>query len=303
VSRAALLAPLLVGCGRDRAVDLPAAVTERATERAVEIARRYGVEPLPLEGIDLDTPFSKVRLQDAGLQRSLFFVRDDGTPMLQTRVNLALPHQLLVPYTQLMFVSYFFQPEPARVLIVGLGGGAMVRYLERRDPRLEILAVDIDPEIVSIADRYFGTRPSERVRLLVADGYEVIRNGADTYDVIYMDAFLRPSDETDQSGNPLRLKETSFYAALRARLSPGGVVVFNLNPQPERDSDVAELRQAFQQLYVFHSGGDLNWVAVATQEATPRSAVELAELAPSLGPRFEGDLSFSELIEMLQPPA
>ena len=299
---AVALALLAVACDRGGGAVLATNAVEHAQERAAEIARRYGVEPLPLEGLDLETPFSKVHLQDAGLQRMLFFVRDDGTPVLQTRLNLAHPYRLTVPYTQVMFASYLFQPEPSRVLIVGLGGGAMVHYLQRRDPQLVIDAVDIDPEIVSVADRYFGTRASDRVRLLVADGYDVIRKGADTYDVIYMDAFLRPSDETDDSGNPLRLKEASFYEALRARLSPGGVAVFNLNPHPVRTTDVAELRRAFPQLYVFHCDGDLNWVAVATQDATRRSVAELEAIGPSLGPRFDGDLTFGDMVELLQPP-
>ena len=68
--------------------------------------------------------------------------------------------------------------------------------------------MDIDPEMVAIADRYFATRSTDRIRILATDGYEFIRStdgSAPTYDVIYMDAFLRPSEETDRSGNPLRM--------------------------------------------------------------------------------------------------
>jgi spermidine synthase len=296
-----VLAVSLAGCDYERPGSTPEAA-ERAAQRSVEVARRYGVEALPPDGLELETPFSKVRLRDAALLRSLFFVRDDGTPMLQTRLNLALPHVLTVPYTRTMFASYLFQPAPVRVLVVGLGGGAMVRFLEHRDPELEIEAVDIDPEVVRIADRYFGTRSSEHVRIEVADGYEVVRNGAQPYDVIYIDAFLRPSDETDSSGNPLRLKETPFYHALRSRLSANGVAVFNLNPQPDREKDVAELRGAFPQLYVFDCEGDLNWVAVATLEPSRRTVSELAQAASSLRPGFEGDLDFADMVGHLQEP-
>jgi spermidine synthase len=305
VSRRAVLAAVglfvlgLGGCDSERARPAPG-TTERAAERSLEIARRYGVEPVPVDGLDLETPFSRVQLRDAALLRSLFFLRDDGTPVLQTRLNLARPHLLTVPYTQTMFASYLFQPEPDRVLLVGLGGGAMVRYLQHRDPALAIDAVDIDPEIVRIADRYFGTRSSDRVRIEVADGYQVVRNGTDLYDAIYMDAFLRPSDETDPSGNPLRLKEAPFYGALRARLSPRGVAVFNLDPHPDRDRDIEDLRAAFPQLYVFASDGDLNWVAVATLEPTRRSAPELAAAAANLTPAFDGDVDFGAMVERLQ---
>ena len=295
-----LLAVVLVFAGCDRTTTADA--SDRAERRAVEVAQQYGVAALPAEGIDIETRFSKVHLQDVGLQRSMFFVRDDGSFALQSRLNFARPDLLVLPYSRVMFASYLFVPAPSRVLMVGIGGGSMVRYLERRDPELRIDAVDIDPEIVSIADRYFGTRSSDRVRLLVADGFEVVRNSADLYDVIYMDAFLRPSDETDRSGNPLRMKEGPFYAALRSRLSPEGVVAFNLNPQPERERDLDELRRFFPQLYVFHLEGESNWVAVATQESRRRTVPELETLAASLAPRFDGDVSCSEMIKLLQPP-
>lgn len=302
-----------IGCDVPRGPAPDPRVEARARERAAEIATRFEVAMVPPGGLDVVTPFSRVRLHDLGLQRSLLFVHDDGTAMLQSRIDLTRPHRLVVPYTRTMFASYLFHPEPSRVLIVGLGGGAMVRFLEHHDPDLHVDAVDIDPEIVAIAQRYFGVRPSERVRLLVADGYQVVRGTAVAdqageasvepvaYDVIYMDAFLRPSDETDRSGNPLRLKDAPFYAAMRQRLTPDGVAVFNLNPQPQRESDVLELRRAFPQLYLFHDGEDLNWVAVATEDPRRRTVDELRALAAELDPRFEGDLSLSDLVPLLEP--
>jgi spermidine synthase len=176
----------------------------------------------------------------------------------------------------------------------------MVRFLEHREPDLAIEAIDIDPQMIAIADRYFGTRGSERVKLAVADGYQVIRSAGEPWDVIFMDAFLRPSDETDGVGNPLRMKEGSFYAAVRARLAPGGVAAFNLNPQPQRERDLAELRQAFPQVYVFECDGAFNWVAIATLEPARRSGAELEAAAATLEPRFEGEPDFRAMLGHLQ---
>jgi spermidine synthase len=235
--------------------------------------------------------------------RAMYFVRDGGDLMLQTRVNLARPDLLLVGYTRGLFASYLFTPAPSRVLIVGLGGGAMVRFLEEHEPVLAIDAVDIDPVVVDIAQRYFGTRQSERVRLLAADGYDFIRESPDLYDVIYMDVFLRPSDETDAAGAPLRIKDAPFYVAMRERLTPNGVVAFNLLPHPRREADVEELRQVFPQVYVFHVESELNWVAVATRDAARLEAADLLERAGTLDRRFGGSLSFAEMVELMVPSA
>jgi spermidine synthase len=299
-SAAPALALVVLAAACHRAPSPPDSATEHARRTADEIAARYGVAAVPPDGLDVVTDFSHVRIHDVGVQRSLFFVRDDGTHALQSLVNLATPHLLLTPYARTMFASYLFEPAPERVLIVGLGGGAMVRFLEHEDAALRIDAVDIDPQIVTIAERYFGTRPSDRVRLMVADGYDLIRSSTEVYDVIYMDAFLRPSDETDQAGNPLRLKEAPFYTALRARLSPGGVVAFNLNPQPERERDIDELRSAFPQVYVWSVEVDLNWIAVATQEPRRSTEAELRARAAELE-AAPGALPFSSMIDRLLP--
>jgi spermidine synthase len=274
---------------------------ERAAAQAAEIAARSGVEPLGPEGLTVETPFSLVELRDAGPFRSLFFVGDDGATTLQTRMSLARPQALQTEYAKTMFASYLFQPEPSRVLVVGVGGGAMIRFLEHWEPELRIDGVDIDPEILALAERYFGTRPSERVRLLAADGYQFIRASSDRYDAIYLDAFLRPSEETDRAGVPRSLRSAPFYAAVRQRLSPGGVVALNLFPHPERARDVEGLRRAFPQLYLFDVPGELNLVAVATGDDRPRTDAELERLAHELDRRFGGALRFAEMLDRRRP--
>ena len=73
------------------------------------------------------------------------FVRDNGVEAVQSRVNLAQPQTLMSPYAHGMFASYLYQPQPRRVLIVGLGGGAMVRFLTHHEPQVQIDAVESIP--------------------------------------------------------------------------------------------------------------------------------------------------------------
>jgi len=47
-----------------------------------------------------------------------------------------------------------------------------------------------------------------------------------------MVAFLRPSNDTDPTGVPTRLKTLAFLGRLKAALAPGGVVAFNVNDHP-----------------------------------------------------------------------
>ena len=95
-------------------------------------------------------------------------------------------------------------------------------------------------DVVKLAADMFGTKPSENVKIVTADGFKFIAAAKDqTYDVIYMDAFLKPSADTDGTGAPLALRTQQFYKQLQEKLKPGGVVAFNLNPHADLDADEA----------------------------------------------------------------
>ena len=174
--------------------------------------------------------------------RSMNFVRDNGEEHIQTLWNIKRPYELVTHYSRLMFASYFFVPRQKRVLIVGLGGGAMVHFYEHYDPDVKVDAVEIDPKVVELADKYFDVRTQKNTKIVTEDAFKYFKDDKTLYDVIYMDAFLKPSEGTDATGQPLRLKTTEFYKGLRQHLTPDGIVVINLNVHQGTDDDLATVR-------------------------------------------------------------
>ena len=274
-------------------------IQRREEAKAEERGRRYGVKPVPPWGLDLQTEYSRLRILELGHRRTLLFVRDDGQVTIHSEVNLASPHTLSVPYMRTMFASYLFHERPERVLIVGLGGGSMVRFLEHYDPSVIVDAIDLDPQMLEIADEYFGTRPSENIHLIAADGFEFIRRTQHEYDVIFMDAFLNPDFESDDSGAPLRMKEAPFYDVVLEKLTPEGVVSFNLTPHSGLSEEIKGIRRAFPQTYLFQPPRDHNLIAIATRGYAVDTA-ELVRRGKSLDARFESELSFTELSRQLR---
>ena len=136
--------------------------------------------------------FSHIRIRRSGSVRTMIFVRDSGEEAWESQMNLRSPHVLRFTYLQHMFASYLLQPEQSRVMIVGLGGGSMVHFLQKYDPKVKIEAVEIDPVVVELAERFFSVRQNENVRLVVADAFDFLKQTQNRYDVIYMDAFLKP---------------------------------------------------------------------------------------------------------------
>lgn len=239
--------------------------------------------------------FSRIRVRRSGDVRALTFVRDSGQEVVQSRVDLTAPHVLQSAYARSMFASYLYQPAPRRILIVGLGGGAMVRFLSHHEPEAEIDAVEIDPVVVRLADRYFGVRSDGRIRVHTADGVAFVEAAERRYDLILMDAFLRPSETTDETGVPKGLKTATFLGRLKRALAPGGVVAFNINEHEQMASDIAAVKAAFGQVAVYRCPPMDDKVAIAVEGRLPGDDEVRARIG-GLDARFGGALSFADVL-------
>lgn len=256
--------------------------------------------PVGLE-LDVKSQYSHILVTRQNSTRTLWFVRDNGEEVVESRVDLERPDDLLVEYTRFMFLSYIFRPDPQKVLIVGLGGGSMVHFLQRHAPKVKVDVVEIDPMIVSVADRYFGVRTGRNVKINVTDGLEYLSTTDAKYDVIYMDAFLRPSSGTDRTGVPLHLKTLNFYGEVRKRLNPDGVVVFNLNPHLSVREDIRTIKEAFPNTYVFRLTGYEGYVVVASTAEASLSPKTITAEAARIDARFKAPFSFRKMAARLAP--
>jgi spermidine synthase len=241
------------------------------------------------------SPYSRIRVRRDGDVRTLTFVRDNGQEAVQSRVDLTAPHTLQSPYARGMFASYLYQPHPRRVLIVGLGGGAMVRFLTHHEPQVRIDAVEIDPAVVRLADQYFDVRSGGNVRVHTADAVKFVESTEDRYDVILMDAFLRPSSDTDTTGVPTRLKTLAFLGRLKRALAPGGVIAFNVNEHATLADDIAAVTTAFGHAAVYRCPPADNKVVIAAEGGLVTDDEMRARIA-ALDARFGGALSFAEVL-------
>jgi len=247
---------------------------------------------------DTKSEYSHIRVRHQGTVRSLIFVRDSGEEAVQTMVNIKKPYELLHAYARTMFASYLLVPKQEKVLIVGLGGGAMVHFLKHYDPDVHVDALEIDPAVVKVADRYFDIRSAGNVNIMTDDGIKYLENTDNRYDAIYMDAFLKPSQDTDATGKPLAMKTAQFYKEVQKRLTHEGIVVFNVNPHKALDADLRMIHDAFAQTYVFHTA-DTNIVVLATMTTAREDAAALRIRAKELDHRFKATFSFQDILKTM----
>jgi spermidine synthase len=144
---------------------------------------------------------------------------------------------------------------------------------------------------VQLADKYFDVRTRNNTRIITEDAFKYFKSNKTRYDVIYMDAFLEPSDATDSTGQPLRLKTVDFYKGLCEHLTPEGIVAINLNFHPGTNYDMGVIRRAYPQVYAFRAATP-NIICVGTREKTRQGAAEVREAAKVLDHRFKATFSF-----------
>lgn len=232
--------------------------------------------------------FNNIRIGQRGSLRTMYFVSDEGVQYIESRVDISRPRSLDLDYSRTMMAGFLLQPAPKRVLMLGLGGGQISNYLRDRFPALEIDAIDIDPEVVRLAQRYFGVpRDDPRYRTHVADGRLFVEEAAKKdvrWDMIILDAFRGVFV-------PYHLKTAEFYQACLDRLSPQGVVVANLhNATKMYPHDRNTLAAVFPQRYSFvsESGNQTTFVASADRQRV--GAYELRRNAVALSEHFDFDL-------------
>lgn len=200
---------------------------------------------------------------------------------LESAVYLDQPLRLAVPYTRTLFAGLFFQPEPKRVLMVGLGGGGFHRLFVYAHPQAVLHTVEIDPKVLELAEEYMGFRRFERMPVTIQDGRVFIKHNTESWDWIILDAF--------RGGFvPPHLKSKEFYEECAERLSDRGVLITNLHDGTKLfAADLKTLRAVFPQVVLFSTGGRGNVIACAVKYAepditNPANWTEVQQLNPRL---------------------
>lgn len=87
------------------------------------------------------------------------------------------------------------QGSALQILVLGVGGGTVIRMLHKSYPNAEITGVDIDPVMITIAKTYFGLEEINGLSLVCEDAQKYIEKSAKenkTYDLIIVDVFVGP---------------------------------------------------------------------------------------------------------------
>ena len=160
-----------------------------------------------------DKPF----IVDSGLRRSLHFDLD----AVQSAMYLEYPDRLSLRYTRKMMAFLLFNHAPARILLLGLGGGSLAKFCYRRLPHAAVTAVEVNPHVIALREAFRIPPDDDRFRVICADGAAYVARLERSKDVILADA-------CDRVGIAPELDAMAFYQDAYRCLSSGGVFVTNV---------------------------------------------------------------------------
>lgn len=166
-----------------------------------------------------------------------------GNATIQSSMRVLDPTALELNYTRAMMAFMLFLPSVRNILIIGLGGGSVPKYIYHHVPEVDSLrVVEINPRIIQVARSHFEVPDNDaRFEIIEGDGAAYIRERAATAQVLMMDAYGSHGIAED-------LSSQEFFDNCAKALTPDGVLVTNLWGS-DRNFDVylQRIEQAFDQ--------------------------------------------------------
>lgn len=144
---------------------------------------------------------------------------------LQTYVGVDLDFQ----YSIWSWANYFptaasVFPEGSNVLLLGLGGGTLVKQFDRMGFHVDV--VEIDKRVWDVSVEYFKMDPSTKV--YIDDARHFVKTAKKKYDIIVFDTFLSESV-------PEHLMTLEGFEDARRILNPNGMIMANFYGYLEGD--------------------------------------------------------------------
>ena len=145
-----------------------------------------------------------------------------GSDTVQSSMKLDDPYELVLSYTRAMMAFLLFRPRPEHVLMIGLGGGSLPKFVHKHLRETRTTVIESEPKVIAVARQYFHLPPDdERFVVQAAEGGAWVAAHPECCDVLMVDGYDRYEQVPE-------LCSEDFYASARAALSDEGVLVVNL---------------------------------------------------------------------------
>jgi len=157
------------------------------------------------------------------LQRSLVFEHGRlGRVLMIDDIVQTTEADEFVYHESMTHIPILAHGKVEKVLVIGGGDGGMIEEVLKHKSVKRVVMVEIDRAVVDIAEQYLptihkGAFTDSRMELVIADGFEFVKDTQERFDVIIVDS-------CDPVGPAAILFSEEFYARCKRCLTPGGIL-------------------------------------------------------------------------------
>jgi spermidine synthase len=241
----------------------------------------------------LDETYARPYVIDDGEQRCLHF----SGRLIQSAMRLAAPNDLELRYTQKMMSFLLFRSRPRHILLIGLGGGSLVKFCHTRLPATQLTVLENNPDVIALRDAFLVPPDSPNLKVQEADGAEYLAQTDEAIDVLLVDAF-------DSTGFAASLANQEFFEQACTKLADSGVMVVNLAGDEQSYAGlIGVAMQTFDdQVIVFAVDDGDNYILLAFKDRDfEPNWRRLNGLAKELRAKY--GLAFPDFLEKIQRSA
>ncbi len=174
----------------------------------ITVVEQFGQRKIMVGGLTQSGPMAE-KVWEEGIKHILSRRAEVGTKILCGTKNMP-------------FRSWqnFVPPRASEILILGLGGGSLVKLLTNFFPNAKITGIEIDPLMVNLGKKFLNLSQNKNLIIKIIDANHYVENTKEKYDLIFVDSYIGEKV-------PETLQTETFLKNLKKILKINGMIIFN----------------------------------------------------------------------------
>ncbi len=145
-----------------------------------------------------------------------------GSKTVQSGMRVSAPLELVFNYSRALMYFLLFSDKVKDVLLVGLGGGSVTKYIHGYCPEVNQTVVEINQQVIDVArSHFFLPENDDKLDVIKGDGLHYMENNPGSQDCLIIDGF-------DSDGIPDGFCTPDFFDMCCDVLKDNGVFLINL---------------------------------------------------------------------------
>lgn len=187
-------------------------------------------------------------------------------------------------------VAFDNKKDPS-MAILGVGGGGLCSFMNKFKTKVKITGIEIDPDIIEIATKWFGLQKNETLEIRVQDGLQYLREIRN--EGKHMDAVLFDVDNKDSSIGmscpPKEFLEDEVLNDVKEIITEKGLFILNVVIRDDslRLPLVDKLKGSFKNISAFKNEEELNEIFICWNGSFANFEEKLSPAVKQLNAHFK----------------